>query len=86
MSTVAPVCHFAQGARDKKLHGDRLPGRYTSTGAKDTISATMKLAKNIAQEIDESCVVAVGYGMVSLLSPRPADCGLPVCVSPGERW
>ena len=39
-----------------------------------TMSAMVKLT----QEIDESCVYVVGYGMVSLLSPRPADCGMPV--------
>ena len=32
----------------------------------------------LTEEIDELCVYVVGYGMVSLLSPRPADCGKPV--------
>ena len=41
--------------------------------AKDTVSAMVKPA----QEIEEFSVDAVGYGMVPL-SPRPADCGMPV--------
>ena len=52
-----------------------------SVVATDAVSAVVKLA----QEIDESCVVAVRYGMVSPLSPRPADCGK-LCIFPGERW
>ena len=34
--------------------------------------------EKVTQENDESCVCVVGYGMESLLSPRPADCGMPV--------
>ena len=54
-------------------------GRVTSD------ARTMSAMVTLTQEIDESCVVIVGYGMVSPLSPRPADCGMPVCVSFQEK-
>ena len=34
-------------------HGDRRPGRYTSTGAKDTRSDTMKPANEFHVTLDE---------------------------------
>ena len=69
-------------------HGNRLPGRFSNTVgssvedghdvARVTVVRTMSAMVKLTQENDESCVYVVGYGMESLVSPRPADCGMPV--------
>ena len=48
-----------------ECHCDRFPGRYISTGAKDTMSATMKPAKEF-HEIDVGQPTAACQPMVSL--------------------
>ena len=54
-----------------ECHGDRLPGRYISTGAKDTMSATVKPAKEFHETDVGQVIVCPSTRTLDTKRPAP---------------